>query len=440
MKPSRPSLRRFGLVLALALLGSLWIDWRSSGPGAPPKLISALSAAGPLKTGAARVDLDPKLPATVAGYPPLRPTAEKLAGPLSARAIAISAGGKTIGLLSLEILELPDALARRIEQAGREAGFDAVAAMATHSHTSFGGYDDRLVAEVAGTGRYRPEVADALVARSAEVLSRALQSARPSALQIYPAPAPGLSFNRDDAEVESENSAATLAFLDQEKVAARLVIFAAHPTLAQRGAPILDGDWPSRASAALERTGGISLVGQGALGDISARPPSEEPSKAEAMGEALAKQILTAKMPQESLGELPLGFAEVEFALPSASADKAVPGWLRRPAGNLLSWIAPRSARVAVLRLNDTWLLLVPAEPTLEAGELIRNKVAQAMPHGSRSALVSLAQGYVGYAESPKAYAAGEGEARRVIFGPDLAPRLAEALAVGIQALSEKKP
>ena len=48
--------------------------------------------------------------------------------------------------------------------------------------------------------------------------------------------------------------------------------------------------------------------------------------------------------------------------------------------------------------------------------------------------LVSLAQGYEGYAEEAEATRRGAGEARRTLFGPELVERLSGALVAGLKA------
>jgi len=129
-----------------------------------------------------------------------------------------------------------------------------------------------------------------------------------------------------------------------------------------------------------------------------------------------------------------LGFAAIEVGLPRAEADAAVPGFLRRPAANVLDAVSPRTAELAIVRLPGLTLLFLPAEATVEAARILRERVAALAAKDESIAVVSLAQGYIGYAESPAAVRAGRGEAKRSLFEPELLERLAQGLAAGMEA------
>jgi hypothetical protein len=65
------------------------------------------------------------------------------------------------------------------------------------------------------------------------------------------------------------------------------------------------------------------------------------------------------------------------------------------------------------LRVGPLTLVGVPGEPVGDVGRKLAPDV-----------VVGLADGYVGYVESPDRWAAGEGEASRTWFGPGLAQAL----------------
>jgi hypothetical protein len=76
-------------------------------------------------------------------------------------------------------------------------------------------------------------------------------------------------------------------------------------------------------------------------------------------------------------------------------------------------------AEVGALALGPLELLAVPGEPTVDAGaELVRRTGA--------TGVLGLADGYVGYVESPELVKDRRGEAMRQYFGPVLLERLAE--------------
>jgi hypothetical protein len=186
----------------------------------------------------------------------------------------------------------------------------------------------------------------------------------------------------------------------------------------------------------LESQGGVALFVQGALGDATSTPPEGAGSRLDRMGGKVAEAVAEALGGAEPV-EAEMGLSSIEIALPPAEADSVVPGPLRRPAANLLSLIAPSSAEATVLTLGRTAWLFMPAEPTAAGASALREKARGLLPAQAKVALVSLAQGYVGYLETPEAMAQGQGEARRTLFGSALQERIGEGLVRGLEALRQ---
>ncbi len=55
------------------------------------------------------------------------------------------------------------------------------------------------------------------------------------------------------------------------------------------------------------------------------------------------------------------------------------------------------------------------------------------------TAVVSLADGYAGYVETPAAIAADRGEAKTTYYGPDLAKRLGDAARAAAEATAARE-
>ncbi len=72
--------------------------------------------------------------------------------------------------------------------------------------------------------------------------------------------------------------------------------------------------------------------------------------------------------------------------------------------------------------LGALTLLFVPGEPVAELGRALER--AREAP----TAVVGLAQAYLGYVETPEAIRERRGESRRTYFGPETAARLTAAL------------
>jgi hypothetical protein len=442
------------VVLGLGLVSAvLYLDWRPAPPLSPPRLEKAFAAEGPLMAGAAKVELSPALPAVVAGYPPPRSAATR-STPLFARAVVLQVGSQALGIVSVEVLEIPGPLADQVRERGRALGLADVIVTATHTHSSFGGYDANPLAQWAATGRYRQAIAEDLAAKLVKSLAEAQKAMTPAVSKIGRAVASGLQRNRGQpgAPVESELIAVALDAKDERPIA-RLILFGCHATLVGRSRERLDGDWPGRAMAAVEaEEGAVALLLQGALGDVSPLVAPEEtlelgkspdvdkdlgPEKSARL-DAMAARI--AKVAREATaGAAPdspsMAFASVTIDLPPAEATHAVPGYLRRPAANLLSLVEPRSASLSALRLGWLQMLFAPAEPTVGAAAELKARLGELAPESSKMAVVGLAQGYLGYLETEPAVRQGVGEAKRTLFGPSLLARIGDGLAVGMKSL-----
>src|SRR5688572_5143138 len=127
-----------------------------------------------------------------------------------------------------------------------------------------------------------------------------------------------------------------------------------------------------------------------------------------------------------------LGFAEAEIDLPSTEPQGVWSFFVPRPLGNMLQWMAPRTARVIVLTVGDLTLLGVPGEATQEAAARIIARVRT--PDARRLRVVSLAQGYIGYIDTPERARMRQGEARRAWFAPELLAVVTQGLEAAVAA------
>ncbi|HEY3446336.1 MAG TPA: neutral/alkaline non-lysosomal ceramidase N-terminal domain-containing protein, partial [Myxococcales bacterium] len=290
---SHRSSRALVIVYTLGMLYVLFsIDWRGRRPLPEPKVVAQAAATSEQwRAGAAKVELDAALPATVAGYPPPRPTA-KTSGPLSARAVVLAANDQEVGLVSAEVLEIPARVAKAVRARARALGLADAAVAATHTHSSFGGYDRNPVAEIGATGSWEQAREDALTARLVEALEKAHQALAPAQLRAAQVPLPGILYNRDRDGAPNDDLLTVLAVDDaQGKAVARVVVFGSHATVLGRDVKALDGDWPGRTMRGLEADGGgVALLLQGAMGDQSSDPPKDgEGEPVDRMGARVAK-------------------------------------------------------------------------------------------------------------------------------------------------------
>lgn len=425
LMPRRPRLRVLG-PLALLLVGGAYAlgsaNWCGRWEPAPPRVLAQGSGTGPLLAGAASIRLSPPYPVVRAGYGPPRPTVQSGQAPLSARAIVLESGGVKVGLVSIDLLFVPPDLVREIRAAQAGLGLAATFVFATHAHSSFGGYDARLVSELAGTGRERDAARREVVEGAKRALAGAASSLQSVTLELAVRDAPELVASRVPG-MAADSRLTRVLLRGAERPVAQLVVFSAHPTLVPRAAAELSPDYPGTLSQELEKEGGVALFATGAVGNASARADKGVPPSA--FGEKVAAAAQgAAPVPMEPR----LAFALVEATLPRPDASRLVPSLTRAAGDNFLCTSAEHTAEAGILQIGSLRLALVPGEVTWEAAGGLE-RAARA------SRVVSVADGYIGYVEEASWVKRGAGESKRQYFGPVLADVLAEALGAGADAI-----
>ena len=429
MSPQRRRFLRSLLPLTLLTLGSAYAlaswNWCGRWNERAPVLLGQARAEGPLRAGAAKVPLTPPYPVVVAGYPLPRPEAWQADPVPQARAVVVASGGVKVGLVSLELLLVPDEVVAGVRERAADLGLQGLMVVATHAHSSFGGYDPRLVSQLAGTGRFRKAAREATVAAASEALHQAAARLTEVSLEVGEAREPGLVRSRSGGE-DPEGTLTRAVLRDGSGPVAELLVFAAHPTLVPRKRAFVDPDWPGRLSLLREEAGGVALVLQGTVGNVSVA--FEEGEGLERVG-AYARAVagLAERAAPAAVGRPRLGFARARVALPRPDASRLVPSYSRAAGDNFLCASSSRTAEVGALALGPLELLLLPGEPTVASGTVLVRRTGA-------TGVLGLADGYVGYVDTPEQVKAGEGEARRQYFGPALLERLGAGAEVAAQA------
>ncbi|HYO57615.1 neutral/alkaline non-lysosomal ceramidase N-terminal domain-containing protein [Archangium sp.] len=417
-----PRWRRFLrtlLPVTLLTVGSAYSlaswNWCGRWDERSPVVLGQARAEGSLRAGAAKVSLAPPYPVVVAGYRPPRPEASQADPVPQARAVVLAVGDVKVGLVSLELLLVPDELVAAVRERAAGLGLQDVVVVATHAHSSFGGYDSRLVSQLAGTGRFRKESLEAAVAGASEALRQSAARLTDVSLEVGEARDSVLVRSRSGGEIP-DGTLTRAVLRGAEGPVAELLVFAAHPTVVPRDRALVDPDWPGRLSLLREEKGGVALVLQGAVGNVSVSFGDGEGAQ-KALSFARAVAGLAERVAPVEAGSPRLAFARVEVALPRPDSSRLVPSFSRAAGDNLLCASSSRTAEVGALALGPLELLLLPGEPTMGAeATLVRRTGA--------TGVLGLADGYVAYVETPEKVEAGEGEARRQYFGPALLERL----------------
>ena len=416
------TLRRgfIAIVVLVAVVIAATFAWRRAecaGFGRSAPVVQRWTGEGPLLAGAARVQFVLPPTAVPAGYGPLRKEAKAQGAPLFARALVLRSGKLTVALVSLDLLLVPESLAAEIQARARARGLQAVMVAATHSHTSVGGFDDRLVPEIAAIGKFRPEIRRALIDAADQSVSEALSRLASAGVWSRDDNLGNLVRSRDRGEIPDSRAWALLVGGAGTPVA-ELLLVSAHPTLVPRKPAQLAPDYPGVVASGSEGHDAIaSMVLQSAVGNASAQLPAGSAPADKRFAEALVRKLNPFSKSPSVVSSLAL--TTVTMSLPQPDTSRLAPAGLRPAADALLCATAPRKFELTELRIGNLALLGVPGEPTAE--------VAQALEAASGARVVALTNGYLGYLETPQHVRAGDGESKRQYFGPELYDVLVEA-------------
>jgi hypothetical protein len=261
-----------GIALALALAGAGLYFVVLAGPAAPapqPAEIAAFeAAAGPIRAGAAKVEITPGRPCHMAGFGQGR-VSTGVHDPLFARALVLEAAdGGRVAVLALDLIGLSITDARRIRAAVRDVPGERVLVCATHDHEgpdTLGFWGEAFVV----SGRDEAYVAE-LVRKAAEAVDLAAAALRPARARVGAREvAPGVATN-----IRGDGHDPLVRALGLEEAAsgapiATLVDFGMHAEALWSRNTELTADWPGFACARLEaRRGGTAVLVQGALGGM----------------------------------------------------------------------------------------------------------------------------------------------------------------------------
>lgn len=414
-------------------------------------IMAARLAEGPIAAGMGRASLTPSLgrddwvaggfaSLPLAGYADRRgASATGVHDELFVRALALRVGGETLVFTSFDMLLVPgavaEALARRLPELGLERR--QLYLGATHTHSSFGGWDDRLAARFVA-GRSQPAVVEWIERQAAASIREALADLRPATLRQGAVEAPDMIENSLSADGTPVN--AIMPFIAVEQDGGRravLTSFGAHPTLVPASVRELSGDYPGFLAAALEADGfDMALFLAGAVGGHKAT--SEKGfDAARRYGEALAERLEPAIAAAPVLTDTQVGSAGSAVALPPLQVRFAA-GWRVRP------WLADM-----VLQLPDAIYqqsarvgsVVLAASPVDYSGELALRLRSAMSDRGLIASVTSFNGDYAGYIV-PAAYDNSDSyEARDMaFFGAGAGEYLSEMLIRMAEALAQPKP
>lgn len=293
-----------------------------------------------------------------------------------------------------------------------------------------------------GMGRYDSDFAGIVVDAAVEAAQQAVAARVPVVLSTVEGEGPAVCDTRQ-ADREADRRLTILRLRGEHETIARVVVFSCHATFLGHGDRRLSAEWPGEAASRLD---GVTFMLQGAvgdqrpagfgLGDIGLGGEDLDISCSEgrmvAAGRAVAEAVRRLDSQATSFDErrrLAVTLQGLQVNLPQATGATAAPPVFRRLAGNALARAAPAEVRVSLLRLGDARLLFVPAE--------VVSVVAHDWERMPGMRVVSLADGYIGYLETPEALESRTGESRHAYFHEDTVELFGEAIDLLVAASLE---
>ncbi|MFH1025017.1 MAG: FGGY family carbohydrate kinase [Planctomycetota bacterium] len=203
-----------------------------------------------LLAGACALDISPRQGAFLAGYPYVERRATGVHDPLWASALCLRSGGRALLILTLDLLFIDTALARKLRRdtaAGLDIEESAVFIGCTHTHSGpvtirFGDRGHPF----AVTPAPDPEYLCGLEALVLEAARGASAACRPAVAAWSSARVQDVGGNRHDPDGPSDPEAGILAVRDKATglLLGASVVYAMHPTVLHEDSTLISSDFP----------------------------------------------------------------------------------------------------------------------------------------------------------------------------------------------------
>lgn len=281
-----------------------------------------------VRVGFAKQNITPPFPVTTAGYVKRKGALRtSVHDSLFVRTLVIQAGRTRAAIVSLDMLLVPPAVYEQLTERLPAIGFsiEQLFLGATHTHNSFGQWDDHLVGEIY-SGDFNPVIIDWVVDRIVQSVERA--AAHPASAHVSYRAIPfkdGVS-NRliDQGPVDSLIHAVEFVFANDQK--AIITSYTAHATCLSAQELALSRDYPGVLVDALEANG--YAFAQFLAGAVGSHTPVYMPDGWERvafMGNRLADTVLASPAVRAVTGDaVAVGRLNVTLG---AQQIKISPGW-----------------------------------------------------------------------------------------------------------------
>ncbi|HEY4652451.1 MAG TPA: neutral/alkaline non-lysosomal ceramidase N-terminal domain-containing protein [Pontibacter sp.] len=375
----------------------------------------SISEGDTLEVGWAKLSITPAAPFPMAGYGKrLGKNYTTVHDSAYVRTFAFSNGAQEAYFIALDMLIAPMTLTAALNQASREAGLkpEQLYLSATHTHTSFGGWGERLMGWIMA-GKYKQAQVDTTAAQIIRSIKLAKANAEDARVGYGQAFAGHLVINRLNGQESVRDT--TIRFLKFEQAdgdVAILATFSAHATVLPSDQAILSRDYPGTLVDALEKQVNFAAFAAGA---VASHGPvyhyGDTFTSVDSLGTQLARIILPQLPAVTTQYTSKLGYSRLPLTLPK-------PEWRISDNYHLAPWLfhglfGRYPSYVSSLQVGSAVFLGAPAD---YSGEFVSTLQQQATQQNQQLIVTSFNGGYMGYLTPSQHYFLDEYEVRDMNF------------------------
>jgi len=375
-------------------------------------------AATDVRLGWARRPIVPAVAAPMAGYGISRGDFQHIHDSVYVQAIAWQSSGQWYAMVSADLLIFPPAVADKLHknvQAQTGIPFKNLLLTATHTHSSIGGWADRIAGRLMAGG-YRREIVEMITAQAIAALKAAQANAKPLVgIGFGKTNAPELMSNRlsNKQKATVDGYLRCIRFLRTDSSSALIAAYQAHAICVHPRLHDLSRDYPGYFTDSLEQSGKVNFA-LFSSGMVASHVPNynwglDSYDLARDLGKRLAARsiLLLDSISVDTLRTIGAWQISISVGKPQLRITDDV---VVRP--TVFKWLfGEQQLYLSVMRLGKILLIGVPCDISGEfAAELMRKAAAKNLD----LVVTSFNGGYIGYITPDEYYGQHAPEVREM--------------------------
>ena len=371
--------------------------------------------------GWAKENITPNFPVTLVGYRPRGPH-QSVHDSLFVRTMLFENSSQEYAIIAIDLLLFPPHLKKKLAERLPEIGFkiEQTYFSATHTHTSFGGWDNSLAGGFI-TGKYNENIVNLLCDKIISSIQKARKNTEKAEIGFTKIAAPEYVRNRINPHNGTVDTWLRVIKVKKQSGKVGLITtYAAHSTHISKKWLILSGDYPTALHNSLEQNNKVdfSLFCSGMVGSHTSKEIPDGFESIADFGQKLANKILP-QLDNISLSKPKgMGLQHLPILLPKSQLriddELKVRDWV------FSALMGKLDADITVFRLGNILLLGMPCDFSGEIS-VDSNFDALAKNQGLDLMISSFNGKYIGYITADKNYDTQKKEEVRALnwVGPE---------------------